>query len=101
MDIHIEQLLVYFLFTYFLGAVYDGEVLAKTQIAVYCVWMICELWMARWQQNGKLLELEEMTDILYRFSREVEHSDVNLKRVEALMQRKWIEMLDEKQKSEQ
>ena len=84
-DIHIEQILVYFLFTYFAGAVYDGEVFAKTQMAVYCTAMIEELWMARWFLNGKSLEKEEMTELLYRFSREVEHSDENLMRVE-----KWM-----------
>ena len=90
MDIHLEQILVYFLFTYFPGAVYDGEVFAKTQMAVYLSWMIHELWMARWLENGKELEREEMTELLYRFSREVEHSDENLKRVEKMMEKKWM-----------
>ena len=88
MDIHLEQLLVYFLFTYFPGAVYDGEVYAKVQMAVYCTWMIRELWMAKWIKNGKNIDLEEMTDLVYRFSREVEHSDENLKRVEKIMEKK-------------
>ena len=89
-DIHMEQLLVYFLFTYFPGAVYDGEVFAKAQMAVYLTAMIEELWMARWFLNGKVLELEEMTELVYRFSREVEHSDENLKRVEQWMEKKWL-----------
>lgn len=88
--IHLEQLLVYFLFTYFPGAVYDGEVYAKVQMAVYCTWMIRELWMARWMKNEKSLDLEEMTDLVYRFSREVEHSDENLKHVEKIMEKKWF-----------
>lgn len=90
MEIHLEQLLVYFLFTYFPGAVYDGEVYAKVQMAVYCTWMIHELWMARWLKNEKALDVEEMTDLVYRFSREVEHSDVNLKHVEKIMEKKWF-----------
>ena len=90
MDIHQEQILVYFLFTYFLGAVYDGEVFAKAQMAVYMTWMIHEIWMARWWMNGKEIEREEMTELLYRFSREVEHSDINLKKVEKLMEKKWM-----------
>ena len=90
MEIHLEQLLVYFLFTYFLGAVYDGEIYAKVQMAVYCTWMIEKLWMARWICNEKSLELEEMTELVYRFSREVEHSDDNLKKVEKLMEKKWF-----------
>lgn len=89
-DIHLEQLLVYFLFTYFPGAVYDGEIYAKVQMAVYCTWMIEKLWMARWICNEKSLELEEMTELVYRFSREVEHSDDNLKKVEKLMEKKWF-----------
>lgn len=90
LEIHLEQLLVYFLFTYFPGAVYDGEVYAKVQMAVYCTWMIRELWMAKWLKNEKSLDLEEMTDLVYCFSREVEHSDENLKRVEKMMEKKWF-----------
>ena len=90
MDIHLEQILVYFLFTYFPGAVYDGNVFAKAQMAVYLTWMIHDLWMARWLVNGKTLDIEEMTELLYCFSREVEHSDENLKKVEKIMQRKWM-----------
>ena len=89
-DIHLEQLLVYFLFTYFPGAVYDGEIYAKVQLAVYCVWMIWEIWMARWLKNEKTLDLEEMTELVYRFSREVEHSDLNLASIEKILSKKWF-----------
>lgn len=90
MDVHLEQLFVYFLFTYFPGAVYDGEVYAKVQMVVFCTWMIHELWMARWVQNEKSLEMDEIIDLVYRFSREVEHSDENLKRVDEMMRKKWM-----------
>lgn len=89
-DILMEQLLVYFLFTYFPGAVYDGEVYAKVQMSVYLVWMIREMWLARWIKNEKTLNMEEMTELVYRLSREVEHSDLNLKQIEKVMQRKWF-----------
>lgn len=89
-DIHLEQIFVYFLFTYFPGAVYDGEIFAKAQMAVYCTWMIEELWMAKWLSNGKTLTLEEMTELVYQFSREVEHSDVNLTRLDKMMEKKWL-----------
>lgn len=88
MDIILEQLLVYFLFTYFPGAVYDGCVYAKVQMAVYLTWMIYELFMARWIKNGKTLQKEEMIDLTYCFSREVEHSDMNLKQVDKWMEKK-------------
>lgn len=44
--------------------------------------------MGKWLKNGKSIDLEEMTDLVYRFSREVEHSDENLKRVETMMEKK-------------
>lgn len=89
-DIHLEQIFVYFLFTYFPGAVYDGEIFAKAQMSVYCTWMIELLWMARWLSNGKVINIEEMTELVYRFSREVEHSDENLKRLDRMMEKRWI-----------
>lgn len=88
-DIHVEQLLVYFLFTYFAGAVYDGEVYKKVQFSVYMVQLIEELWMARWLKNGGELDKEEMSELLYRFSREIEHSDDNLKKAERLLTIEW------------
>ena len=90
MEIHLEQIMVYFLYTYFPGSVYDGQLFAKAQMAVYCTWMIALLWMARWCQNGKNLSFEEMIEILYRFSREIEHSDENLEGMDEMMIKKWL-----------
>ncbi len=89
-DIHLEQIFVYFLFTYFPGAVYDGEIFAKAQMSVYCSFMVELLWMGRWLMNGRSLSKAEMTELLYRFSREVEHSDVNLKRLDKMMEKKYL-----------
>ena len=89
-DVHLEQILVYFLFTYFPGAVYDGAVFAKAQMAVYCTWMIDLLWMADWLSNGRVLEKQNMTNLLYRFSREVEHSDENLQKLDRMMEKKYL-----------
>lgn len=89
-EVHLEQIMVYFLYTYFPGSVYDGQLFAKVQMAVYCTWMIELLWMARWLMNGKNLRLDEMTELLYRFSREIEHSDENLESLDKMMVKKWI-----------
>ena len=90
MEIHMEQIVVYFLYTYFPGSVYDGQLFAKAQMAVYCTWMIELLWMARWHMNGKMLSFEEMIELLYRFSREIEHSDENLECLDEMMMKKWL-----------
>lgn len=84
-EIQKEQLLVYFIDTYFCGAVYDGEVLAKAQMALICTDMIEDLLKTRWLGNEKSLDMEDVIEVVYRFSREVEHSDRNLKRMEAMM----------------
>ena len=41
-QIQAEQLLVYFIFTYFCGAVYDGRIYAKVQMAVISTFHIYE-----------------------------------------------------------
>lgn len=89
-EVHLEQIMVYFLYTYFPGSVYDGQLFAKAQMAVYCTWMIELLWMAQWLSNGKKINLEQMTELLYRFSREIEHSDENLESLDKMMIKKWL-----------
>lgn len=78
----IEQLLVYFVFTYFCGAVYDGNVYAKARMAVVNVFFIYEMLAARWVKNERMLDMEEVIMMVYRYSREIEHSDQNLELVE-------------------
>jgi len=90
MEIHLEQIMVYFLYTYFPGSVYDGQLFAKAQMAVYCTWMIELLWMARWLMNGRALSLDEMIELFYRFCREIEHSDENLESLDKMMIKKWL-----------
>ena len=77
-----EQLLVYFISTYFCGAVYDGHIYSKVRMAVLCVWDIEELLKARWLRNEKFLDTEEVCEVVYRYSREIEHSDQNLEAME-------------------
>lgn len=89
-EIHLEQIMVYFLFTYYPGGVYDAQLFAKVQMAVYCTWMIELLWMARWSENGKTIKKEEMIELLYRFCREIEHSDENLEALDKMMEKKWL-----------
>lgn len=86
-QIQAEQLLVYFIFTYFCGAVYDGRIYAKVQMAVISTYHIYELWKARWVENEGTLAQEEIVELVYRYSREIEHSDKNLERMEKMMLR--------------
>ena len=84
-EIQKEQLLVYFIFTYFCGAVYDGRVYAKAKLAAAGVFLIEELLAAKWLKNEKTLDFEDIVEIVYRYSREIEHSDKNLTDLEKLL----------------
>ena len=85
--IYLEQLMVYFVFTYFCGAVYDGNIIGKLQTAVVSTILIQELAIAKWCKQEKKLVFEDVVDIAHRVSREIEHSDVNLIRLEKICQK--------------
>ena len=77
-----EQLLVYFIYTYFCGAVYDEQPYVKAKMAVVCTIFISELAQAVYIQNGGSLTFDEFVRLVHRFSRETEHSDLNLNAME-------------------
>ena len=81
---------MYFIYTYFCGAVYDGEILAKVMMAIIMVDLLEEMLKVRWLRNEKFLDMEDVIELTYRFSREVEHSDINLKKLESLMPEKYV-----------
>ena len=76
-DILCEQLMVYFIFTYFCGAVYDGEVFVNMQMAAASISILWDLLAVRWLKNEKSLDAEDVKEVVYRYSRELEHSDEN------------------------
>ena len=85
-DIMMEQLLVYFITTYFCGAVYDEYIASKIKMAVCSVFYIEELALAQWLKNAGTLTLQELTRFVYRYSRELEHSDENLITMDRIME---------------
>ena len=85
-----EQLLVYWIYTYFCGAVYDDEIFAKVKMAVVCTLFIHELNVGTYLKNNRQFKLDDQICICYQFSRELEHSDLNLNRFEELMSEKEI-----------
>ena len=89
-EVQKEQLLVYFLSTYLCGAVYDGHAYSKVQMAVVSVLLMQEILMAQWIKNEKELYFEDLVDTVYRFSRELEHSDLNLNLMERLMSERSV-----------
>ena len=80
-----EQLLVYWIYTYFCGSVYDDEIFAKVKMAVVCTLFIHELNIGLYLKNHHHFDLQDQLQICYQFSRELEHSDLNLNKFEELM----------------
>lgn len=85
-----EQILVYFLFVYFCGTVYDGDALRKAKMAVMSVRILRELAFAQWILAGEKLAAEDRAELAWRYARELEHSDPNLNAMERMME-EWKE----------
>lgn len=102
MELLREQIMVYFVFGYFCGAVYNDNPYGKMKLAVAAAILVEELLMAEWlkenlpgrpENRGKAvsvvlsgirgkavaaaLQEEQIVDLVHCFSREVEHSDEN------------------------
>ena len=84
MEVFIEQIIVYFISIYLLGAVYDGNIDGKVNACVGHTVELYMLLMARWLKNGDDLVMDDLIELVYRYSREIEHSDENLEQVEML-----------------
>ncbi len=79
-----EQLMVYFVYSYLCGAVYDGEILSKYLLAYITTRIVEELWLAKYIENNGTISEKEMQKITYQYAREIEHSDDNLEMLEEL-----------------
>jgi len=76
-EIQAEQLLMFFVYTYFCGAVYDNMIYAKALFAFSCVYWIFQI------ENGNFSgEEDSIIKASYLFAREIEHSDDNLNALE-------------------
>ena len=54
-----EQLLVYWIYTYFCGAVYDDEIFAKVKMAVVCTLFIHELNVGTYLKSNRQFKLDD------------------------------------------
>ena len=81
MDKELEQVFITLLYTYFLGAVYDYDVLTKVKFIVISVILIRELDFACWLENESTFTFCDQVEIVHKYSKEIEHSDTNLERL--------------------
>ncbi|MGL5381651.1 flagellin lysine-N-methylase [Clostridium sp.] len=76
-EYHFEQILVYFVYRYFMKSVFDYDVLAKIKTAIISCIMIKELSVVRYLENKEFTE-EDMVDIAHTYSKDVEHLEENI-----------------------
>lgn len=72
-----ENILVYFVFRYFMKAVFDYDVTAKVKTAVVSYLVIKQLCVVRWIESGELSD-EDMVDISHTYSKDIEHLEENI-----------------------
>lgn len=80
-----EQLLVYFIFRYYLKAVNDDDVFSKVKMAVVSFLIIKDLDVLRFCDNEGSLSFEEQVDIMHIYSREIEHSYENFEKLSLML----------------
>ncbi len=84
-DFTMALLCEYFIYTYFCGAAYNGYVYALAREAIFFAKLINLLMAARKRELKHELSDEERAWVVYKFSRELEHSDENLNALQEMM----------------
>lgn len=72
-----ENMVVYFVFRYFMKAVFDYDALAKIKLSIISCIIINELCTIKWIENGELKD-EDIELISQIYSKDVEHLEENI-----------------------
>ena len=80
-----ENILVYFIFRYFMKAVFDYDVLAKIKTALVSYMVIRELAVVRYIENNEFTD-EDMVDIAHTYSKDIEHLEENIEALAELFE---------------
>ena len=78
------NLMIYFLYVYFLGAVYDEQAYGKVKLAAVSCLMIQEMGASLFMEKGSF-DGNDMVEEAHVYSREIEHSDFNLEGLERVL----------------
>lgn len=77
LSIQWERIFGYFLYSFLLAALYDGDLYTKIKMAVFCTLAIEELNLASWREQGAAVSVEDQIKICHVFARQMENSDGN------------------------
>ncbi|EGT4138842.1 flagellar protein FliB, partial [Clostridium perfringens] len=77
-----KNILVYFVFRYFMKAIFDYDVSAKIKLAIISTLMIKELAVVRFIENNNEFTEEDMVEISRIYSKDIEHLDENIENLQ-------------------
>ena len=80
-----EQILIYYIFRYFMKSVFDYDVIAKIKFALISFIIIKELSVIRYLENKEFL-YEDIVNISHIYSKDIEHLEENIEVLEELFE---------------
>ena len=89
-----EHILVYFIFRYFMKAVFDYDVSAKVKTAIVSYLMIRELCVVRFTEEGELTDAD-IVDISHMYSKDIEHLEENIEALAEVFETNDVFAVDE------
>ncbi len=90
-----KNILVYFIFRYFMKAIFDYDVSAKIKLAIISTLMIKELAVVRFIDNDNEFTEEDMVEVSRIYSKDIEHSDENIENLQEIFETEEIFEVDE------
>lgn len=88
-----QNILVYFVYRYFMKSFYDYDMSSKIKVAIMSAIMIKELAVVRWIKEGKLTQAD-LVDISHRYSKDVEHFEKNIEKLERIFETQEVYGVD-------
>jgi lysine-N-methylase len=76
-EYELENIITYFVYRYFLKAVFDRDVLTKVKMGIISTLVIYQCLASEWYRKGKTLDYDDRVNVAHLYSREVEHSEEN------------------------
>ena len=90
-----KNILVYFIFRYFMKAIFDYDVSAKIKLGIISTLMIKELAVVRFIENNNEFTEEDMVEVSRIYSKDIEHSDENIENLQEIFETEEIFEVDE------
>ncbi|WP_195988387.1 flagellin lysine-N-methylase [Clostridium sp. D53t1_180928_C8] len=89
-----EHILVYFIFRYFMKAVFDYDVSAKVKTAIVSYLMIKELCVVRFTEEGEVTDTD-IVDISHMYSKDIEHLEENIESLAEIFETNDVFVIEE------